>query len=43
MPLPITRQKRDPLFIYDCMAFLVGALFAIPFILILTLPLIADF
>jgi hypothetical protein len=35
--------NKNSLIVYDCLAFLVGALFAVPFLLVLTLPLIADF
>ncbi len=39
----ISKPKKNPLFVYDCLAFLAGGLFAIPFLLVLTLPLITDF
>ncbi len=39
----IYRPKKNTLYVYDCLAFLVGGMFAFPFLLVLTLPLITDF
>ncbi len=43
MKLQITQPKKNPLYLYDFLALLVGGVFAVPFLLVLTLPLISDF